>query len=789
MSLPPVVFLSSIDWNDSWQRHQIFATALAERGHRVLFVENTVLRNPRFSDAPRILRRLRRLFSPPRPAPAARPGGARVHVIPPLVLPPTNGLFRWLNAAVALPRLARKIKAFGLRERPLLFVYSPSATNLRLVDMLRPRKVIYDCASNFRGHPSAPADVVELERDLLERSEMVLTDSDFLYERLRSEHPSVRQVHQGVPQSFFLGEEPPAAYRTACYFGTIHDGLDWAAIRALGDAGVEVALIGAVKHAPPPLPRTVRLLPSVPASELPAAIEPYDVLLLPYVVDAFNAAVVPAKLYECLATNKPVLASALPSLEALGELVYVARTPSEWTERFGALSRTETAELRRARRGRAKKFLRDEELGRLLNAVEAEGGRPAPRPRPESVKWLPGAPVMAAVAVLARAAAALLCAWKPPFPSYYFSDAIRFDAMGWQTAQAMRGLAPWPEFDVHRRGFQTFIGYIYLVVGHQPLAAQFLICILGGLAAWLLYRIGRELAGEKAGLAAGWAFALCPSAVFYGSQLLKDPVLLPSLWLSLAGLIIGGRRWTTAGLAGTALAIAIRPASGLVAAAIWGVRGLALLPRRGALAFGLAALLGAPALLGTGFVARVPSLSRLPEELAAYRKLQQFRDYDATRREIGTSLFPGMTLRSWSELAAFIPRGAVYTTLMPLPGLYPVGRNKGRIAAAGENVAWLAVLLIGALAALYDWRRLGRRGVGLIVFIAFSMALGGLFDLDLGASARHKLHFLPLFLVFAAAALSASAGGSSSSGVEAGKGGEEGLAGKPPPDPLTSGRT
>jgi hypothetical protein len=753
MSLPPVVFLSTIDWNDSWQRHQIFATALAERGHRVFFVENTALRGPRFSDAPRIARRLARLAKPPPPPPLGAKASGRVVVIPPFTLPPTNRLFRWVNAIAALPHLLRRLKAAGLDERPIVFVYSPSATHLRLIDMLRPRKVVYDCASNFRAHPSAPADIERLELDLLERSEMVITDSDFLFEQKRAEHPSVRQIHQGVPKAFFLPDHQAGSYRTACYFGTIHDGLDYGAIRALAEAGVEVSLIGPVKHMPPPLPPSVKLLPSVPPETLAQTIARFDALLLPYNVDAFNQAVVPAKLYECLATTKPVLSSGLPAMHTLKDLVYVANSPGEWVSAFRGLERTESAERRRARRGRAKRYLREDELGRMLDAVQAEGGRPAPRPRPVPVKLpLPGPLVMTATAVLLRAAAAILCAWRPPFPSYYFNDAVRFDRMGWQAAQAMRGLAPWPEFDFSRRGFHLFLGAFYLVVGHRPLAAQLLVCLLGGLSAWLLYRLGRELAGEKAGLISGWIFALCPSAVFYGSQLLKDPIYLPAIWLSLVALLIGGTRWTTAGVIATAAAVVVRPASGLLMVPLWILRALEVFPRRWRLASVavLCVALASPTPARTAAGRLLAKAAALPAAITSYRHISQHRDDDLGRK-VNTALFRGEKIESWPALAKFMPKATVYTALMPLPGFYPIDGNRGRAAAALENAGWLLTLLLAFALVWRQRRRLDRRALMLLAFTAMAAMAGGLLDLDLGASARHKLQYLPLFLPLAAA--------------------------------------
>ena len=43
----PVVVLSGIRWDFLWQRHQILASKLAERGHPTVFVETTGLSNPR----------------------------------------------------------------------------------------------------------------------------------------------------------------------------------------------------------------------------------------------------------------------------------------------------------------------------------------------------------------------------------------------------------------------------------------------------------------------------------------------------------------------------------------------------------------------------------------------------------------------------------------------------------------------------------------------------------------------------------------------------------------------
>ena len=53
-----VVCISSIDWDFIWQGHQEIMSTLAAQGHQVLFLENTGVRSPKFSDLPRLRKRI-----------------------------------------------------------------------------------------------------------------------------------------------------------------------------------------------------------------------------------------------------------------------------------------------------------------------------------------------------------------------------------------------------------------------------------------------------------------------------------------------------------------------------------------------------------------------------------------------------------------------------------------------------------------------------------------------------------------------------------------------------------
>lgn len=366
-----VAFLASIDWNAPRQRHQSLAASFVQGGHEVFFLENTGLRAPRLSDAGRVWNRLRNRLRNRAGSGGAGGGGSGANglrVISPVVAPPTGAVFRLLNRAVLVPRLARLLRASGLQDGAVAFAYLPTDTTLGIVDAIRPSLLVYDCVDYFQGHPGPPRDIDRTERLLLERSDLVLTTSPFLYERQRRRHPNVHRLHHGVCDAFLARaeEEPPDRYKRFCYFGTLWSAVDYAPLRALSEAGFEVDMIGPVKETPPGLPPGARILGPVPAPALPEILSRYDGLLLPYVDCPYNRGVLPAKTYECLAFGKPVLASPPRNFSEFEGLFYIPSAPEAWVETARALPDTESPAKRRARIDAARAHAASAQFAKLL---------------------------------------------------------------------------------------------------------------------------------------------------------------------------------------------------------------------------------------------------------------------------------------------------------------------------------------------------------------------------------------------------------------------------------------
>ncbi len=364
-----ILILSSIEWGAAWQRHQIFASQLAEAGHEVFFVENSGFRNPGLRDLDRLWARIKNL-SAPRLAGLRDGLPSNLRVIAPRLLPPTNPLFRRGNAAIGIPRLIASLHAAGLGPRPLVMTYFPTATTLEILRWMEPCAVVYDCAANFRAHPQAPADFPQQEAELLACANLVICDSDFLYQQKRAEHAHVEQIHQGVPEGYFKAKPPARDFRRFCYFGTWREDLEPAFLTALCQAGFEVTVLGPLKSSPL-LPSGVRHVPAVRREELASRLGAFDAFLLPYRINPFLLGVIPAKIYECLALGRPVLATPLPCFSPMAQLVHVSDAPAEWVRIARALPQTETSTLRAERLALARKHTCAQEFQRFHKALHA----------------------------------------------------------------------------------------------------------------------------------------------------------------------------------------------------------------------------------------------------------------------------------------------------------------------------------------------------------------------------------------------------------------------------------
>jgi len=195
--------------------------------------------------------------------------------------------------------------------------------------------IIYDCHDLLSGFRNIAGDIVAAEADLLRASDLVLFSS----EALRQVHTGVRAsllLRNGVDSEHFRAARTPADRPAAAgYVGAMQDWFDIDCVEqaARANPSCRFVLVGQVDH--PPIRRlqslrNVEFTGEVPYDRLPEIFARFRVGLIPFRLDALTLATNPIKLYEYFSCGMPVVSTALPEVEAMGDLAYVARTPEDF---------------------------------------------------------------------------------------------------------------------------------------------------------------------------------------------------------------------------------------------------------------------------------------------------------------------------------------------------------------------------------------------------------------------------------------------------------------------------
>lgn len=343
MSLPDVVLLSTADWdNQNWTNKQHVANSLADRGHRVLYIDSVGLRRPNANrrDLGRIVRRLARINQ--------RPRKVQDNL---WVWSPTLAPWHHIPAVRAINRLVFSvlIKLLSKRlnfESPWLWTYNPLTTlliNARLFS-----KIIYHCVDDISAQPGMPSQLIQLsERELVSVSDIVFTTSPKLQAKCEKLNPNTHYFSNvadfkhfsraldpeiEIPSEILGLPRPRLGFIGAISAYKINFDLlksiakarpDWSLI-LVGDVGegdpeTDVASLRKIPN--------IHLLGGRDYGELPAYLKGFDVALLPNRLNDYTNAMFPMKFFEYLAAGKPVVSVDLPALRDYSEVFTVADEP------------------------------------------------------------------------------------------------------------------------------------------------------------------------------------------------------------------------------------------------------------------------------------------------------------------------------------------------------------------------------------------------------------------------------------------------------------------------------
>jgi len=328
-----IVCLASQDFDDLWTRKQRWMTRLAK--HNRVFWVNLQLHAVTYM----------RQFSKARTRAAGtvRQIDERLWVYtPPVTIPgfQMSANICRIHNAVLNRALRTELQRLGF-ARNILWLYTPyNAYQIgRLDDTVR----IYECVDDFsaaRGLIRANV-VNRLESETLRQTDAVIVTSKTLQQKLehRAAHVLVSpnaadfdHFRQAGDESLPIAEDlQDIAGPVIGFLGSVAYWVDVESIAALARTrpdwtfvlvGPVRASIGALAGLP-----NVRIIGHRPYESLPRYLKRFDVCLNPYKPDAVAEGASPLKLYEYLASGKPVVSSDMPEARRFPELVSIADTP------------------------------------------------------------------------------------------------------------------------------------------------------------------------------------------------------------------------------------------------------------------------------------------------------------------------------------------------------------------------------------------------------------------------------------------------------------------------------
>lgn len=319
-----IVCFSHLRWDFVYQRPQHILTRFAARG-KVHFWEEAC-----FEDvALPVLRETTR--------------NGTIRVLTP-VLP--HG---WENdkMSAAVRRLLDRYLAEQVVEDFVTWYYTPMA--LAFSSHLLPVATVYDCMDELSAFLGAPPQLLEQERRLFERADVVFAGGLSLYQAKRTRHANVQLFPSSIDHEHFQAArlkqtDPPdqahIPHPRIGFYGVLDERLDRDLLRDVAEMHPDwhLVLIGPVvkiNEADLPKAANVHYLGHKSYAELPLYLANWDVAMLPFARNASTRFISPTKTPEYLAGGKPVVSTPINDVVSpYGEmaLVHIAATADEFSE-------------------------------------------------------------------------------------------------------------------------------------------------------------------------------------------------------------------------------------------------------------------------------------------------------------------------------------------------------------------------------------------------------------------------------------------------------------------------
>ncbi len=250
--------------------------------------------------------------------------------------------------------ITRFCNASAIRN-PIVWFYTPMM--LPWVNGVSPKAVVYDCMDELSQFRFAPPRLIERERELLERADLVFTGGHSLYEAKRHLHDDIHPFPSGVDAEHFgqarLSQRQAQEAPVFGFYGVLDERVDLDLIAEIARLrpAYRFEMVGPVaKIDPASLPQAgnISYPGAVSYRDLPACLARWNVALMPFALNDATRFISPTKTPEYLSGGRPVVSTRIRDVERhYGDLegVWIADSAAEFAtacdEALELASRTE----------------------------------------------------------------------------------------------------------------------------------------------------------------------------------------------------------------------------------------------------------------------------------------------------------------------------------------------------------------------------------------------------------------------------------------------------------------
>lgn len=330
-----VLYLSCVPWGFLWSRPQQIPSRLAERGgFNILYVQDPIYLLPKSLIASY---RRKDVF--------LRKKVTDNISVTNLFLPEFSGRLKFFKEKYGSMVLRSLLKYFNFKPDVAIFYSFSYAFLLQSLNSMN-IKIVYDCPDDFSAFYSGVrvSKALRTEENLIADSSVVTAVSKVLYKRISKINSHCLYIPNGVDFEHFhkarwLVDKPQEIsslpHPIVGFIGIVRDWINIELICKLAQSHPEysILLIGPIAFGLEELQKypNIIMLGGRKYESLPSYLSCIDVCLIPFKINKLTSASNPIKMYEYLATGKPVVSTPVPEVcDTVSELVYIAKDDEDF---------------------------------------------------------------------------------------------------------------------------------------------------------------------------------------------------------------------------------------------------------------------------------------------------------------------------------------------------------------------------------------------------------------------------------------------------------------------------